>query len=168
MKRIWFLLLAITMNSLIGYGQNDWKYFEQNQLKGTINGTIKQGVLLKTINGDVYIISGSTLQLVIKIAPKVTIMKKGDSYKLIVDGFDEPVICRKIDKYLKYKIDGDFKGWKGETIFKFTNGQIWQQISFDNAYQYANSPEVIIYEIDNKTYMHVDGVEASIQVKRLK
>jgi hypothetical protein len=30
---------------------------------------------------------------------------------------------------IESQIDGDFEGWDGETIFKLTNGEIWQQRS---------------------------------------
>ena len=31
---------------------------------------------------------------------------------------------------IESQIDGEFEGWEGETIFKLTNGQIWQQAEY--------------------------------------
>ena len=31
---------------------------------------------------------------------------------------------------IESQIDGEFHGWDGETIFKLTNGQIWQQAEY--------------------------------------
>ncbi|MDR0881742.1 MAG: hypothetical protein LBP55_04270, partial [Candidatus Adiutrix sp.] len=31
---------------------------------------------------------------------------------------------------IESQIDGTFEGWSGETVFKLTNGQIWQQSSY--------------------------------------
>src|SRR5690606_4924947 len=35
---------------------------------------------------------------------------------------------------IESRIDGEFEGWEGETVFKLLNGQIWQQI--DGRYKY--------------------------------
>lgn len=65
-------------------------------------------------------------------------------------------------------IDGTFEGWKGDTIFKLMNGQIWQQDSFSYWYHYAYMPSVIIYKSGSQYKMQVDGVSQTITVKRLK
>jgi hypothetical protein len=65
-------------------------------------------------------------------------------------------------------IDGDFEGWSGETIFKMTDGSIWQQASYDYTYSYAYSPLVIIYRKSGTYYMRVEGVDDEIMVTRLK
>jgi hypothetical protein len=49
---------------------------------------------------------------------------------LVIDEFDEPVICKKIKNVIETQISGEFKGWDGETIFKMMNGQIWQQSTY--------------------------------------
>ncbi len=64
-------------------------------------------------------------------------------------------------------IDGEFQGWDGETIFKLVNGQIWQQSSYQYHYHYAYMPRVMIYRTDRGYKMKVDGVDASIYVKRI-
>lgn len=65
------------------------------------------------------------------------------------------------------KIDGEFEGWEGETIFKMMDGSIWQQASYDYTYHYAYMPDVIIFNKGGVTYMKVEGVEDVIQVRRL-
>jgi len=69
---------------------------------------------------------------------------------------------------IETRIDGDFEGWEGETIFKLTNGQIWQQFSYAYTYHYAYSPEVLIYRSGAAYKMKVDGVDNTIFVVRLK
>jgi hypothetical protein len=66
------------------------------------------------------------------------------------------------------KIDGTFEGWDGETIFKLTNGQIWQQASYAYTYHYAYRPDVLIYKDGSVYKMKVEGVDKAITVKRLK
>lgn len=35
------------------------------------------------------------------------------------------------------QLEGDFKGWEGQTIIKLIDGQIWQQIEYHYEYHYA-------------------------------
>jgi hypothetical protein len=65
-------------------------------------------------------------------------------------------------------IDGEFNGWDGETIFKLTNGQIWQQSEYDYEYEYEYRPEVTIYKTNSGYKMQVKGMAESVAVKRIK
>lgn len=69
---------------------------------------------------------------------------------------------------IESKIDGEFSGWEGETIFKLQNGQIWQQSSYAYEYKYAYSPKVLIFKSGSGYEMRVDGVAGGISVTRLK
>jgi hypothetical protein len=66
------------------------------------------------------------------------------------------------------RIDGEFNGWEGETIFKLQNGEIWQQSVYAYRYKYAYAPKVLIYKTGSTYKMKVDGVEGEITVRRLK
>lgn len=66
------------------------------------------------------------------------------------------------------QVEGTFSGWTGETVFKLTNGQIWQQSSYAYTYHYAYRPEVTIFPSGSGCKMKVEGVSGSISVKRLK
>jgi hypothetical protein len=69
---------------------------------------------------------------------------------------------------IESEIDGEFHGWSGETIFKLTNGQIWQQAEYDYDYEYDYHPEVVIFKTAGGYKMRVKGVEDTIYVKRIK
>lgn len=69
---------------------------------------------------------------------------------------------------IESEIDGNFKGWTGETIFKLKNGQIWEQDEFGFHYHYAYNPEVTIYKDGSSYIMLVDGVDEKLKVKRMK
>jgi hypothetical protein len=69
---------------------------------------------------------------------------------------------------IESRIDGEFSGWDGETIFKLQNGQVWQQSSYAYKYRYAYSPEVLIYRSGSVYKMRVKGVDGEIVVRRLK
>lgn len=74
-----------------------WDIYEETNLKGSISGTVKQGSIFKTTSGNVYEVTGLTLQLVLELQPEVMVLRNGETYKLVVKGFDEPLICRKLN-----------------------------------------------------------------------
>jgi len=69
---------------------------------------------------------------------------------------------------IESRIEGDFEGWEGETVFKLDNGQIWQQSSYAYTYHYAYRPEVLIYKTGGGYKMKMEGVDETIYVRRLK
>lgn len=91
------LLSSARPNSSNQVRTGEWNLFEETNLQGSISGTIQQGHIFKTISGSIYEVTGLTMQLVLELQPEVMVLKNGDSYKLIVKGFDEPMICRKLN-----------------------------------------------------------------------
>jgi hypothetical protein len=69
---------------------------------------------------------------------------------------------------IESRIDGDFNGWDGETVFALQNGQIWRQAAYDYYYQYAYNPSVLIYPASDGRRMKVDGADRTIPVERLQ
>lgn len=67
---------------------------------------------------------------------------------------------------IESRIDGEFKGWDGETIFRLQNGEIWQQASYGYKFNFADSPKVSIYQSGGVFRMKVEGVEEDIAVRR--
>jgi hypothetical protein len=73
------------------------------------------------------------------------------------------------DPAIETQIDGDFKGWTGETLYKLRNGQIWQQATYHYHYHYAYAPEVTIFSGAEGCAMRVsDDDDEAIPVRRLK
>jgi hypothetical protein len=66
------------------------------------------------------------------------------------------------------QIDGEFKGWEGETIIKLVNGDIWIQNEYHYHYHYSYRPKVIIYKTDYGYKMKVDGSDKAVRVKQLR
>jgi hypothetical protein len=166
----YFIMQTILLSilSYLSFAQTGWVVTEETNIEGSISGTIQQGTIFKTISGNFYEVTGLTLQLVLELSPEVMVLEKGDIYKLIIKGFDEPLICRKLKNVIETCIDGDFEGWDGKTIFKLCNGQIWQQISYSYTYHYAYRPKLMIYKSGNIYKLKVEGVDKTISVERLK
>jgi hypothetical protein len=166
MKKL-IIIILFFISSKSSFSQN-WTYEETTEIKGQISGTITKGYLFKTSNGKYYEIVERTRQRVRERNPEVKIYSDGDDYKLEIEGFEEAVICRKIKNVIESSIDGEFKGWDGSTIFKLSNGQIWQQSSYAYMYHYAYNPTVFIYQSMDGIKMKVEDVEELISVKKIK
>lgn len=69
---------------------------------------------------------------------------------------------------IETQIEGNFNGWDGETIFKLTNGQIWQQSSYAYTYSYKYRPNVLIFNSGSGYQLQVEGMDQRISVLRLK
>lgn len=63
------------------------------------------------------------------------------------------------------QIYGAFTGWHGDSLFKLTNGQYWQQAEYKYTYRYMYRPRILISETPNGYEMEVDGMEDSIKVR---
>jgi hypothetical protein len=69
---------------------------------------------------------------------------------------------------IETSISGEFNGWEGETIFKLSNGQIWQQAEYDYMYSYSYMPDVTIYATQSGCRMKVEDENETVLVKRIK
>jgi hypothetical protein len=156
---------------------NIWTTFEETSIKGTISGSVKNGHIFQTISGNIYEVTDYVYLYEYEYSPSVIVLQKGSSYKLIIDGFDEPLLCKKINsgisntkskEVIESSIDGDFEGFEGETIIKLMNGQIWQQTEYYYHYHYAFMPKVLIYKSGSGYKMKVDGVDKAVGVIKLK
>jgi len=74
----------------------EWKIYEETNLEGGISGEVQQGHIFKTTSGNIYEVIELTLQLVLSFEPKVIVLRNVNnvnSYKLIIEGFNEPLRC---------------------------------------------------------------------------
>ncbi len=147
----------------------EWKVFEETNLQGSISGTLKQGRIFKTTSGNVYEVTGLTLQLVLVLQPEVMVLRNGEVYKLIVKGFDEPLICRKLNEGasspeekpaqgLEWKVfeetnlQGSISGTvKQGRIFKTTSGNVYEVTGLTLQLVLALQPEVMVLR-NGETY----------------
>jgi len=178
------LILSLCISAFAS-AQSQWELVEETHIPGLISGTIQKGHIFTTASGSIYEVTGITLQLALELSPEVAVFRQGNVYGLVIVGFDEPLICRQLKSprhqagsapslapshsgVVESHIDGNFEGWSGQTIFRLTNGQIWQQASYAYTYHYAFRPKVMIYPSGGGYIMRVDGVRQTIQVRRLK
>lgn len=68
---------------------------------------------------------------------------------------------------VKSRIRGEFHGWTGDGIYELDNGSRWQQVRYRYRYRYKYHPKAIIERKGGRYYLHVDGMNESIQVRRV-
>jgi hypothetical protein len=88
-----FCLLSVLTNTPASAA---WSLHEETNVKGTIHGIIQKGNLIKMISGSVYEVTGITIQVVVEVMPETVVLKEGDQFKLVIEGFDEPLICKQL------------------------------------------------------------------------
>jgi hypothetical protein len=74
----------------------DWGLYERTNVKGRISGMIKKDHIIEMHSGSIYQVSGLTLQLVLELAPEAIVLSNGTEFKLVIHGFDEPLICKQL------------------------------------------------------------------------
>ena len=65
-------------------------------------------------------------------------------------------------------VDGEFKGFDGNTVVKLSNGNVWRQTEYFYEYHYAYMPKVLIVRRGSAYVMKVEGISKSVGVERLR
>jgi len=95
--------------------------------------------------------------------PEALILENNGRLYIQVDGQNKIVAVRQITNVIKSKINGEFKGWNGETTYKLVNGQVWQQSAYKYEYKYAYMPDALIYDPGGGHVMLVEGTKAKVR-----
>lgn len=162
------LAVVLTMNGI--KAQDYVKPDDSTTLFNRLTGTVKRGTLIKTANNHFYEINEKFNQKVNLNQAEVKVYKDGKKYKISIQGIDKVLGCNKIQEVIDSYIDGDFKGWDGNTIFKLLNRQEWQQDApTSTIFVTLYRPAVFIYLSSEGYKMKVAGVdEDPILVRKIK
>ncbi|OCP52756.1 hypothetical protein AKH05_22940 [Vibrio parahaemolyticus] len=142
-----------------------YEIVHSSQIDGEFEG-FDDEVLFQLMDGTCWVQDEYKYWYYYSYCPQVHILRRNGRLYLQVDGQDEIVPIRQIDGVMKSRINGDFKGWEGETSYQLQNGQVWQQSQYKYQYKYAHRPEVLIYNPGSGNVMHVAGTSA--KVRRVK
>jgi hypothetical protein len=82
-------------NSLIA---QDWELFEETSIRGRISGSIKKGHIFQTVSGNIYEVIDYVYLYEYEYNPEVIVLKNGPLYKLVIEGFDEPLLCKRFNE----------------------------------------------------------------------
>ncbi len=67
----------------------------------------------------------------------------------------------------KLRVQGEFLGWNGQTIFRLSDGTTWQQAKHDVFFYRANDPEVILEQGAGKFFLSLPGTGKKVEVRQL-
>ena len=143
-------------------------YVTETEIDGEFNGWDGDTVF-RLANGGIWHQDSYGYEYHHAYRPDVIIYQHRGRNYMQVEGMGKVIHVRSLEySAIKSRIDGEFKGWDGDTVFKLTNGQVWQQDKYGYVYHTAYNPEVIIYKVDFGYEMMVKGLDKSIKVKRLE
>ena len=69
--------------------------------------------------------------------------------------------------FCESRIDGEYNGWEGDTVYRLINGQTWQQASYRYFYRYEYMPLVKVIDINGRYTMFVGSESVGQHVRRI-
>ena len=135
------------------------------QIDGDFEG-FDDEVLFKLMDGSYWLQDEYKYWYHYAYCPNVNILRANGRLYLQVVGQQEAVLIRPISDVVESQIDGEFNGWDDETVYTLTNGQVWQQSTYQYDYTYSYCPDVFIYNAGGGHIMQVEGTTAD--VRRIK
>ena len=138
-----------------------FEIIRRSQIDGDFEG-FDDEVLFKLMDGSYWVQDEYKYWYHYSYCPEALILRGNGRLFIQVDGQSEIVPVREISGVIESKINGEFKGWEGETIYELTNGQVWQQSHYKYEYKYAHMPDVLIYNPGSGHIMQVAGTSAKV------
>jgi len=135
---------------------------KQVQIDGEFNG-FDGDMLFKLFDGTYWLQDEYKYWYYYSYCPRVNLLRENGRFYLQVAGRTEAVAVRQISDVLESQIAGNFNGWAGDTVYELTNGQAWQQSSYEYDYTYAYMPNAVIYAAGGGYKMLVEGTTADVR-----
>ena len=170
LSRSFIVALSLLFSVQFLAAQDNGKLDDSTTLFGRFTGVVSKGTVIKTSSNRFYEITEKINQKVnLNQAAEIKVYKDGKKYKISIQGIEKVMACNKLQEVIESNIDGDFKGWDGNTTFELVNKQKWQQDAptptiFANLYR----PAVTIYLTSEGYKMKIAGLnEDPILVKKI-
>lgn len=134
-----------------------------------LTATLTRGGLIKTANFHFYELNDKINQKSLYPNPEILVYQEGKKYKMKIQGIEKLIAVNKLQEVIESNIDGNFKGYDGNSSFRLVNQDVWKQ-DYPTGTVFTNlfRPAVIIYLSSEGYKMIIDGVaEDPILVKKL-
>ncbi|MBS1648093.1 MAG: hypothetical protein JSR09_00145 [Bacteroidetes bacterium] len=160
-------LLMLSSFQLFAQKNEEPKLVEKTSYEGVLNGILKEGSIIKTVNFHYYILDEDVKLAAGLNNPSITINKIGRKLTMQIQGVDNAIKCHRESDVSDSQLKGNFSGWTGSTSFSLMNGEVWVQdepgIKNANIYQ----PKVLIYRTPDGYRMKMEGVTELLLVKKV-
>lgn len=120
-------------------------------------------MVFKMSNGTYWIQTSYEYWYHYAYRPKVTITFENGRYMLSV--LERSIEVQQPDDVIESRIKGVFEGWKGNSKYTLTNGQVWEQSVYKYEYKYEYSPEAIVISYGGRNIMTVAGT--CVEVRKI-
>lgn len=138
-----------------------------SQIDGEFTG-YNDGVVFKLLNGQVWQQNKYKYKYHYAYCPHVRIYTDASGSCLMeVEGVDEPVEVIQVSIIVEGPIVSDFSGFKQGAIFKFNNGQVWEQREAKYSYHYAHRPQATIIDGVDGFQLQVEGMDEPVHVRKV-
>jgi hypothetical protein len=92
--------------------------------------------------------------------------------ELGVDAFGSELIADEsidLPREVHSRLVGEFAGWRGNTVFRLANGQIWRQAGEARLVYNADAPLITIRRGAFGSYrLSVEGIKSTVRVRRIR
>jgi len=156
--------------------ESRWKVFEKTAIDGRVRN-IERGTIFKTASKNIYEVVDDVFLFEMEVRPDVTVLTDGQFYKLFIQGVDESLLCKKLNRgirnicsvshVIEAIVVNDFDGFEYGKIFKLDNGQIWEQEEFYIYTGIYTWSKVTIWHNGVVYKMKVNGIDKSVTVHQL-
>jgi hypothetical protein len=141
---------------------NDPTIIFRGQIDGEFEG-FDDEVLFKLSNGMYWVQDEYQYWYFYAYCPQVELLNVQGRPHLRVSGQSQMVAVREAGNVIESRINGEFKGWEGDTSYQLANGQVWQQSAHKYKYKYAYSPHAVVYDAGGGHVMRVAGTSAKVR-----
>ncbi len=141
------------------------------EIRSVISGEFSgfdEGNIFRLDNGYVFQQAAYFYHYHYAYRPQVRVFTKNGQLLIAVEGVNAQVPVIQVEVVKEGQIVSDFKGFDGSSLFQFQDESVWQQAEYKYNYHYAYRPDAMIVNGVNGLQLHVDGMDETVLVRRVR
>ena len=72
-----------------------------------------------------------------------------------------------MQQFINSRIDGEFKGWDGDSIYKLEDGSKWKLASYLYTYNYSTRPNATVWKDGSRYFLTVDSMTERVEITKV-
>lgn len=126
------------------------------------------GAVFRLANGQVWQQRRYRYEYRYAYRPEVRIYRQDGRHMMEVPIMSSPIEVVRAKLVVEGAITSDFKGFNDQMKFEIDNAQVWVQAEYKYSHHYAYRPHALIISGINGTELQVDGMNETVQVRRIR